>query len=50
MYKELKYCSRCCMPETTEGIDFDEFGVCKACRASEEKNENRLGKEISKSF
>ena len=25
------------MPETTEGIDFDEFGVCKACRASEEK-------------
>ena len=37
MYKNLKYCSRCCMPETTEGINFDSFGVCKACRASEEK-------------
>mgnify|MGYP001314285000 CR=1 FL=1 len=37
MEKSLVYCSRCCLPETTEGIDFDEFGVCKACRASEEK-------------
>lgn len=44
MYKELKYCSRCCMPETTEGIDFDEFGVCKACRASEEKMRIDWGK------
>jgi len=25
------------MPETTEGIVFDEMGICKACRASEEK-------------
>ena len=25
------------MPETTEGINFDELGICKACRASEEK-------------
>ena len=31
------YCTRCCMPETNEGIDFDELGICKACRASEEK-------------
>ena len=25
------------MPETNEEIGFDEFGVCKACVASEEK-------------
>lgn len=36
-YAQLRYCSRCCMPETTEGIAFDELGICKACRASEEK-------------
>ena len=36
-YPQLQYCSRCCMPETTEGIAFDEMGICKACRASEEK-------------
>ena len=33
----LFYCTRCCMPETNEEIGFDEFGVCKACIASEEK-------------
>ncbi|MCI9175177.1 MAG: N-acetyl sugar amidotransferase [Lachnospiraceae bacterium] len=32
-----KYCTRCCMPETQEGITFDEFGICKACQSSEEK-------------
>ncbi len=36
-FKALQYCTRCCMPETTEGIAFDEMGICKACRASEEK-------------
>lgn len=36
-FKQLDYCSRCCMPNTTEGIAFDEMGICKACRASEEK-------------
>jgi N-acetyl sugar amidotransferase len=25
------------MPETNEGMEFDELGICKACRASEEK-------------
>jgi N-acetyl sugar amidotransferase len=25
------------MPETVEGIDFDENGICKACRSSEQK-------------
>lgn len=35
--KKLKYCNRCCMPETMEGISFDEFGICTPCRSSEEK-------------
>lgn len=33
----IKYCKRCCLPETMEGITFDEFGVCTPCRSSEEK-------------
>ena len=35
--KKIKYCNRCCMPETMEGITFDEFGICTPCRSSEEK-------------
>jgi N-acetyl sugar amidotransferase len=31
------YCIRCCMPETQEGIEFDEMGICTACRSSEQK-------------
>jgi N-acetyl sugar amidotransferase len=34
---DLVYCTRCCMPETQEGVTFDELGVCTACRSSEEK-------------
>lgn len=33
----LEYCTRCCMPETQEGVTFDEMGICSACRASEQK-------------
>ncbi len=36
-YKSLKYCVRCCMPETQEGIKFDELGICQACQSSEQK-------------
>ena len=36
-FPQLRYCTRCCMPETNEGMEFDELGICKACRASEEK-------------
>jgi len=36
-YNFLRYCTRCCMPETNEGMEFDEMGICKACRAQEEK-------------
>lgn len=34
---KIKYCTRCCLPETMEGITFDDFGVCTPCRSSEEK-------------
>ncbi len=33
----LRYCIRCCMPETAEGIRFDERGICNGCNSSEEK-------------
>jgi|SaaInlStandDraft_3_1057020.scaffolds.fasta_scaffold04677_4 N-acetyl sugar amidotransferase len=35
--KDLRYCIRCCMPETQEGIKFDEMGICQACQSSEQK-------------
>ena len=35
--KGIAYCTRCCVPETQEGVQFDEMGVCTACRSSEEK-------------
>lgn len=37
LFENLQYCVRCCMPETQEGISFDEFGVCRACQSSEQK-------------
>lgn len=36
-FKKLKYCIRCCMPETQEGIAFDDMGICRACQSSEQK-------------
>ena len=35
--KKLKYCTRCLMPETQEGVNFDELGICTACQSSEDK-------------
>jgi N-acetyl sugar amidotransferase len=35
--KEIAYCSRCCLPETMEGIELDHLGVCVPCRSSEDK-------------
>ena len=37
LFKNTKYCNRCCIPETWEGIEFDEYNICKICRLSEEK-------------
>jgi N-acetyl sugar amidotransferase len=36
-FSQLRYCIRCCVPETQEGVSFDDMGVCTACRSSEEK-------------
>lgn len=33
----LRYCMRCCMPETAEDLAFDELGLCQPCRSSEQK-------------
>lgn len=33
----IRYCTRCCLPETMEGISFDEVGICGPCRSSEQK-------------
>ncbi len=37
LFPNLRYCRRCCMPETTEGIQFDEMGICQACQSAEQK-------------
>jgi N-acetyl sugar amidotransferase len=37
MFKKMKYCTRCCMPESNEGIQFDEMGICQACQSAEQK-------------
>ena len=34
---KLKYCTRCCMPETSEALEFDELGMCQPCASSEQK-------------
>ena len=34
---DLKYCNRCAMPDTNEGMVFDENGICQACFSSEQK-------------
>lgn len=36
-FDNVQYCTRCCMPETNEGIKFDELGVCQACQSQEQK-------------
>lgn len=33
----LRYCTRCCMPESNEGMQFDEMGICQACQSQEQK-------------
>ena len=35
--RDIIYCTRCCLPETSPNIKFDEFGICNACRSSEQK-------------
>lgn len=35
--KILKYCTRCCMPDTAHGIYFNEKGVCSGCISHDQK-------------
>jgi hypothetical protein len=37
-FENLRYCSKCLIPETHETIAFDEEGVCNVCRQIEFKN------------
>lgn len=37
LFEKLKYCVRCCMPSSNEGIQFDEMGFCQACISAEQK-------------
>ena len=34
----MKYCTRCVMPDTRPGIEFNEEGVCSACQSYEKRN------------
>jgi N-acetyl sugar amidotransferase len=36
-FAHLQYCVRCCIPQTQEGVVFDELGVCQACQSAEQK-------------
>lgn len=37
LFPHLQYCARCCIPETQEGVAFDDLGICRACQSSEQK-------------
>lgn len=37
MFSDMRYCMRCCMPESNEGMQFDEMGICQACQSQEQK-------------
>ncbi len=33
----MKYCTKCVMPDTRPGIQFDKNGVCSACQSFEKR-------------
>ena len=37
LFKDIQYCTRCCLPSTADGLAFDEMGICQPCRSSEQK-------------
>ncbi len=37
MLEGMRYCTRCCMPQSNEGMQFDEMGICRACQSQEQK-------------
>jgi len=34
---KIKYCNNCVTPNTRPNIDFDNFGICSACKNSIQK-------------
>tara|TARA_B110000027_G_C16122417_1_gene304114 strand:- start:10761 stop:11888 length:1128 start_codon:yes stop_codon:yes gene_type:complete len=53
LFNKLNYCRRCCMPESNAFQAFDEFGICNACRSSEQKMRidwDAREKELAKIF
>lgn len=36
-FENIRYRMRCCIPETSEGIVFDEMGICRGCQSAEHK-------------
>lgn len=43
----MKFCKKCVMPDTRPGIQFDEYGVCSACRAYERREKVDWGKRYN---
>jgi len=43
----MKFCKRCVMPDTRPGIQFDEYGVCSACRSYERRGKVDWGKRYN---
>jgi N-acetyl sugar amidotransferase len=37
LFDHIRYCVRCCFPETLEGFQLDEMGICRSCQSSEQK-------------
>jgi N-acetyl sugar amidotransferase len=47
---EIKYCKNCLFPETKPDLAFNEFGVCSACTAAENKNNGINWKKREEEF
>jgi hypothetical protein len=51
MFADMQRCTRCILPETFPGIEFDEDGVCNYCRSYQKiqvKGERELEKELTR--
>lgn len=47
---QIRYCSKCVFPETKPDLFFNDEGVCSACQAANEKDEDIDWNEREKSF
>lgn len=46
----MKFCTKCVMPNTKPDLNFDENGVCDACRSQDDKNSTINWEEREKEF